>query len=94
MLHLTLEEMNMLSEQLEKEKARLHQQYSQQPIEQSNADQQLHIVSQLQKKLKDLKANVTEEEKEMLTCLLQDEIEQIHGHSPGVYESILNKLNQ
>lgn len=93
LLQLTLDEMNMLSDRLEEEEARLHQQYTQRP-DRSETTQRLYMISQLQQKLRDLKADITNEEKEMLSGLLQEEIEHIHGHSPRVYESILNKLHQ
>lgn len=93
-MRLSLEEMNILSERLEKEEARLHLLYDEDPAQREEARQGLQIISQLQKKFRDLEANLTDEEKQMLTHLLQDEIKHIHGHGMGVYESILAKVQQ
>jgi hypothetical protein len=46
----------------------------------------------LQKKLKDLQANLNHEEKQFLAHLVQDEIKHIHGDGDGVYKSILTKI--
>ncbi|SFJ01794.1 hypothetical protein [Thermoflavimicrobium dichotomicum] len=91
-MRLSLEEMNILSERLEKEEARLHQLF-QNPTYQGEARAGLQIISELQKKFRDLQAELTPEEKQMLSRLLKEEVSHIHGHSMGIYESILSKVN-
>ncbi|RAL25778.1 hypothetical protein [Thermoflavimicrobium daqui] len=92
-MQLSLEEMNILSERLEKEEARLHQQF-QNPNAQEEARQNLFIISTLQKKFRDLNAHLTTDERQMIRHLLQDEINHIHGNGTGIYESILNKVSE
>jgi hypothetical protein len=87
-MRLTLEEMNILSESLEKEQARLHQ-FTE---NQANEQHRLQLISQLQQKLRDLDATLTQEEKELLRQLMQEEITHIHGHGTDLYESILSKV--
>jgi hypothetical protein len=93
-MRLSLEEMNILSERLEKEEARLHQAFSEDPERREEARQGLAIISMLQRKFEDLEADLTDDEKQLLNRILVDEINHIHGHGTGVYESILSKVNQ
>ncbi len=87
-MRLSLEEMNILSESLEKEEARLHRFTA----NQSNDQRRLQLISQLQRKFRDLEATLTQEERELLRQLMQEEITQIHGSGTDVYESILAKV--
>ncbi|MBA4496390.1 hypothetical protein ACFO25_02260 [Paenactinomyces guangxiensis] len=93
-MRLSLEEMNVLSEQLEKREARLHLLYDQNPAQQEETLQSLHILSSLQRKLRDLEADLSNEEKQALAAILKDEMNHIHGHGTGIYESILAKVTE
>lgn len=89
-MHFSLEEMNILSEKLEKEKANI---YNQHHFESSPNDiHHLEIISYLQRRLEDREAELFEEEKEYLASLIQDEVDHIHGEGVNVYQSILEKI--
>lgn len=92
-MQLTLEEMDMLATLLEEEQAEVRRlvPHADDP---SDLEQELNTISQLQQKLRNRQASLTESEKKMLTQLLQTEQEHIHGHGTGIYESILNKVRQ
>lgn len=91
---LSLEEMNILSEQLEKRESRLHLLFDENPGQQEEALQSLHVLSSLQHKLRDLEADLTSNEKQMLATILKDEMNHIHGHETEIYQSILEKINE
>jgi predicted nuclease with TOPRIM domain len=79
-MEFSLEEMNVLSERLEKERSRL------------NDHQHLQTITQLQEKLEDLRADLNHEEKQLLAGLVQDEIKHIHGDGEKIYRTILTKI--
>jgi hypothetical protein len=89
-MRFTLDEMSILSERLEKEEARLHQVYSGERAD--DAGNRLAMVSRLQRKLRDLEADLDSEERKWLAGLFEEERIHIHGHAPDVYERILQKL--
>jgi hypothetical protein len=93
-MRLSPEEMNVLSERLEKEEARLRQGFSTRVTARREVRGELELISQLQQKLRDLKADLTLEEKQLVARLVQDEMHHIHGHGTGIYRSILGKVEQ
>jgi hypothetical protein len=91
-MRLSLEEMDMLSVQLEKAESRLHNHFAENPTYEQ-AGEWLEVISQLQRKLRDRELEkFTEKEEELLASILENEIEHIHGHGMGIYEAILNKI--
>lgn len=88
-MRLSTEEMNILATYLEKEESRLHEQYAQSGDSANN----LAIISQLQRKFRNLEADLTNEEKQFLSQLLQNELSHIHGHEPEVYHSLMSKID-
>ncbi|AUS09102.1 hypothetical protein C1X05_09730 [Laceyella sacchari] len=88
---LSLEEMNILSERLEKEEARLHEANMREPGR-KEADHSLNLISSLQHKLRDVDADLTEQERAYIIDLLREEAFHIHGSGTGVYHSIINKM--
>jgi hypothetical protein len=91
-MRFTLDEMNILSERLEKEEARLHRAFSGDRAD--DAANSLAMVSLLQRKLEDQEAELEPEERKWLAGLFEEEKSHIHGHAPDVYERILQKLKQ
>jgi hypothetical protein len=89
------EEMNALSTRLEEEAARLRQGHSTEiSAAQEDMRRELHLISGLQQKLRDLKTELTPEERQLVARLARDEMHHIHGHGTGVYHSILRKVEQ
>jgi hypothetical protein len=89
-VNFTLEEMNVLSEKLEKERAEIHNQHHQG----SNEDDihHLEVLSYLQQRLSDQGQILYPEEKQYIASLITDEMQHIHGHAIQVYQSILDKV--
>jgi|UPI00051A3CA9 hypothetical protein len=89
------EEMNFLSTRLEEEAVRLRQGQSDElAATPEERQRELRLISELQRKLRDLKSEMTQEEKALVARLARDEIHHIHGHGTGVYQSILQKVEQ
>ncbi|WP_028777132.1 hypothetical protein [Shimazuella kribbensis] len=86
----SLEEMNLLADKLEKEKANILNQDLQEQT--TNDIHHLEIISYLQERLADQEADLYEEEKQYIASLIQDEVEHIHGNGKDVYQSILDKV--
>jgi hypothetical protein len=86
----SLEEINLLSEKLEKEKAQIYQEATQAQSE--NDIHHLETINYLQQRLEDQEAELFEEEKQYLASLIQDELHHIHGHGDEIYQSLLNKI--
>lgn len=91
-MKLSIEEMMILSEKLEKEQARYRQLNSKElDVEKKG---HLKVMSQLQKKLKDGQADLSNQEQAFLSNILKDELNHIHGHGTGIYESIIHKCKR
>lgn len=90
-MRLSTEEMNILATYLEKEESHLHDQYAH--SQSGESAHNLRIISELQRKCRDLEANLTSEEKQFLSQLLQNELSHIHGHEPEVYHSLMSKID-
>ncbi|WP_044640360.1 hypothetical protein [Risungbinella massiliensis] len=89
-MQLSLSEMNILSTCLEKEQAKLINAGA----NSSESQSRLQIISQLQKKLRDLSADLSQEEQNLIQSLLQEEQSHLHGHEMSEYETIQQKLDQ
>lgn len=89
-MRFSLEEMNILSEKLEKEKAQIYQESTHQPS--ANDIHHLETITYLQQRLEDQETELYDEEKQYLASLIQDEIGHIHGNGEAVYQSILEKI--
>ncbi|WP_124728138.1 hypothetical protein [Staphylospora marina] len=85
-MRFTLEEMNLLSEWLEKEEARLHQ------TPEEGRERNLQMIGRLQRKFRDLQAELEPAEQEWLVSLLAEERSHIHGNAPEAMERIRRKL--
>ena len=86
----TLEELNVLSEKLEKERAEIYNQPYQES-EETNVHH-LEVIAYLQQRLSDREQELYPEEKQYIASLITDELEHIHGNAVHVYQSILDKL--
>lgn len=89
-MRFSLEEMSLISEKLEKEKAQIYQQAQQEPSE--NDVHHLETIQYLQQRLEDQETELYEEEKQYLASLIQDEIGHIHENGEAVYQAILEKI--
>jgi hypothetical protein len=90
-MRFTLDEMNILSERLEKEEAQLHWEYSGGSADKAGIG--LAMISRLQRKLRDQEAELDSEERRWLAGLFEEDRAHIHGHAPDVYRQILQKLH-
>jgi hypothetical protein len=89
-MRFTLDEMNILSERLEKEEGRFHWEFSGGSAD--KAGNGLAMVSRLQRKLRDQEAELDPEERRWLAGLFEEDRTHIHGHAPDMYERVLQKL--
>jgi len=90
----TLDEMNVLSEKLEKEKVQLHERVDVNTENRDDYARDLFLISSIQQKLRDRVTSFSEDERKLLSRLVRDEMHHIHGDEPGTYQSILNKVEQ